>query len=93
MENNHNFDKFSVPPDNYLIWAILSTILCCMPLGVVAIVKSSSVNTLWFQGRHDEAYKAAESAKSFSIWSAGIAVILWVLYFVFAIFFGLLSAF
>ena len=25
-------------PDNYLVWAILTTILCCLPFGVVSIV-------------------------------------------------------
>jgi len=41
-----------------------------MPLGVVAIVKASKVETLWYQGRHDEAIKAAGDAKKWSIYSA-----------------------
>ncbi len=35
------------PPDNNLVWAILVTVFCCLPLGIVSIVKSSQVNTLW----------------------------------------------
>lgn len=34
-----------VPPDNNLVWAILSTVLCCLPLGIVAIIKSTQVNS------------------------------------------------
>ena len=38
-------------PNNYLVWSILVTIFCCIPFGIVAIVKSSQVNGLWAQGR------------------------------------------
>jgi len=68
------------PPDNYLVWAILSTVLCCLPLGIVSIVKSTQVNTLWAQGQPDQARAAAESAKKFAIWSAITAVVLWVIF-------------
>lgn len=67
------------PPDNHMVWAILSTILCCMPLGIVAIIKASKVEQLWYQGFHAEAQKAADDAKKWSIYSAvsigGILVI------------------
>ena len=29
------------PPDNNLVWAILCTVLCCLPLGIVSIIKST----------------------------------------------------
>lgn len=64
----------SYPPDNYLVWAILTTVLCCLPFGIVSIVKSSQVNTLWWQGRHGEAYAASESAKNWAIASAATSV-------------------
>jgi hypothetical protein len=68
------------PPDNHMVWAILSTILCCMPLGVVAIVKASKVEQLWYQGFHAEAQKAADDAKKWSIYSAVSIGVLVVLY-------------
>ena len=75
------------PPDNNLVWAILSTVLCCLPLGIVSIIKSTNVNTLWAQGQYDEARKAADDAKKFAMWSAGVAVAVWIigaiLYFAF----------
>ena len=37
------------PPDNNLVWAILS-IICCLPLGIVAIISATKVNTLWAEG-------------------------------------------
>jgi hypothetical protein len=64
----------SFPPDNHLVWGILTTVLCCLPFGIVSIVKSSQVNTLWWQGRHSEAYAASESAKNWAIASAATSV-------------------
>ena len=67
-------------PENNLVWAILCTVLCCLPLGIVAIVKSTSVEKLWLQGRYAEAEKAAADAKKWSIWGAVIFAIFMVLY-------------
>ena len=61
-------------PNNNLVWAILTTLFCCLPLGIVAIVKASQVNNLWMQGQYDAANKAAEGAKKWSVWAAGLGV-------------------
>ncbi|WP_020660910.1 CD225/dispanin family protein [Amycolatopsis benzoatilytica] len=65
------------PPDNNLVWAILATVFCCLPLGIVAIVKSSQVNTLWYQGYPAEAQRAADEARKWAMWSAlSIAILI-----------------
>jgi hypothetical protein len=63
-------------PNNNLVIAILSTVFCCLPLGIVAIVKATQVSGLWAQGQYAEAQAAADSAKKFSLWSliAGVVV-------------------
>ncbi|GAA4551035.1 CD225/dispanin family protein [Amycolatopsis samaneae] len=79
------YPNYGPPPDNNLVWAILATVLCCLPLGIVAIVKSSQVNSLWFQGMHVEARKAADDAKKWAMWSAisiGIILLLYVIFIV-----------
>src|SRR4051794_507037 len=48
----------TLPPPNYLPQAILTTLFCCLPFGVVAIVKSTQVNSLWQTGQSDAAYAA-----------------------------------
>ena len=73
------------PPDNNLVWAILVTVFCCLPLGIVSIVKSSQVNTLWAQGQFDAARKSADDAKKFALWSVGAGVAVAGLYFVFVV--------
>lgn len=70
-------------PDNYLVWAILSTLLCCLPFGIVAIVKSSKVDTLWYAGNHAEAIQASNDAKKWSIISAVVGLVGGLLYVIF----------
>ena len=79
-------------PDNNMVWAVLSTVLCCLPLGIVAIVKASNVNSLYDRGDYAGAEAAAKSAKSWAIWGAIIALILSVLYVLFVIVLGIGAA-
>jgi hypothetical protein len=73
------------PPDNNLVWAILSTVLCCLPLGVVAIVKSTQVSGLWAQGKFDDAQRAADDAKKFAMWGAIAGVVVAVIWVIIAV--------
>jgi hypothetical protein len=58
------------PPDNYLVWTILATVLCCVPLGIPAIVFSTQVNTKWGMGDYAGAQDSSKKAKNFSIAAA-----------------------
>ena len=55
------------PPPSYLAWAIISTLCCCIPFGVVAIVYASKVNSLWARGDMYGAQKASERAQLWTI--------------------------
>jgi|TARA_R110002094_G_scaffold118226_1_gene113755 hypothetical protein len=70
------------PPENNLVWAILATVLCCLPLGIVSIIKATKVRELWALGDIAGAQKAADDAKKWAIWSAVIALVGIVLYFI-----------
>lgn len=72
-------------PNNYLVWSILVTLFCCLPLGIVAIVKSSQVNGLWAQGQYAEAQNAANSAKTWAIWSMVIGLVVIAIYAIVAV--------
>ncbi|WP_082966242.1 CD225/dispanin family protein [Mycobacterium sp. E1214] len=63
-----------------MVWSILATIFCCLPFGIVAIVKSSQVNGLWAQGNYPGAQAAADSAKKWVIWSVVAGVIVAIIY-------------
>ena len=63
-------------PDTYMVWAVLVTVFCCLPFGIVSIVKASQVSSLYKQGRYQEAVAASEAAKKWAIWSAVAGVVL-----------------
>ncbi|CAN5883342.1 hypothetical protein BH09ACT7_BH09ACT7_51790 [soil metagenome] len=67
-------------PSNHLAIAILTTLFCCLPFGIVSIVKASSVNGLWAGGRYAEAEAASAAAKKWAIWSVVAAVVAYVIY-------------
>lgn len=56
-------------PDNYLIKAILSTVCCCIPLGIPAIIFASKVDSSWNSGNYEEAAENAAKAKKFTTWA------------------------
>ncbi len=62
-------------PDNYLVFAIITTVLCCLPLGIVSIIHSTKVDNLWNSGRYAEATAASNQAKQFAIYAAIAGVI------------------
>ena len=79
--------------DNNLIWAILATICCCIPTGIVAIVFSAQVNSKFAQGDVAGAQEYANNARTWAIISAVLGIIVIAIYFFVAVAGGLLSAF
>ncbi len=73
---------------NYLIPAILSTVFCCLPLGVVSIVFATQVNNKVAAGDTAGAMEASRKAKMFMMISVGlgalsliVGVVLWIIVF------------
>lgn len=65
--------------DNYLVFAILSTVLCCLPAGIPAIVYASQVNSKLQLGDVAGAQLASKNAKmwcwiSFGLFFGGAAL-------------------
>ena len=63
---------------NYLVFAILTTVLCCLPAGIPAIVYAAQVNGKLQAGDIAGAQEASKNAKMWC-WisaSAGLAVVL-----------------
>jgi hypothetical protein len=63
---------------NYLIPAILSTVLCCLPLGVISIIFATQVNGKVASGDIAGAMEASKKAKMFMFIAVGLGVLTWV---------------
>ena len=73
---NYVNDTQRVP--NYLVWSILATIFCCLPLGIVGIVFAAQVDGKLRSGDYSGAVESSKKAKLFT-WIAfgcGLAVAL-----------------
>lgn len=73
--NGYNDNNIPPCPPNYLGWSIAITLLCCMVLGIIAIVYSTRVNSLYSQGLYYEAEKASRTTKNLVIWGAVLGVV------------------
>ena len=49
---------------NYMVQSILVTLCCCLPLGIVGIVKAAEVNNRLAAGDYDGALKASGTVKT-----------------------------
>ena len=78
-------------PDNLLVWSILTTVLCCLPTGIVAIVYSAKVDGLWNSGQREEAMKAAKTAKTWCFVSLGAGLLFYIVWMNFVFVFGGIS--
>ncbi|MCK4564001.1 MAG: CD225/dispanin family protein [Verrucomicrobia bacterium] len=60
---------------NYLWQSIVVTLLCCLPLGIPAIVFAAKVNGLVTAGQIEEAKAASSKAKMWCWLSFGIGIV------------------
>ena len=66
-----------------MVLAILTTIFCCLPTGIYAIIQASKVDKLYMAGDYDGAEIAAGDAKKWSIIGIVLSVIGGLIYFLF----------
>ena len=68
----------AIPPGtvpNYLVQSILVTLCCCLPLGVVAIVYASQVNSKLAVGDHQGAVNSSNNAKKWCWIAFGLGIV------------------
>lgn len=54
-------------PSNHLIWAILCTLLCCLPFGIAAIIYAARVDKLYDTGNISGAQAASKMARNLTL--------------------------
>ena len=67
-------------PNSYLALAIISTILCCLPTGIVSIIYATQVNSAYEDGNYDKALSASKNAKTWGSVSIVVAAVGWIVY-------------
>jgi hypothetical protein len=86
----------AVPPgttvQNYLVFAILATVFCCLPAGIPAIIYAAQVNGKLQAGDVAGAQVASNNAKMWCLISLGLGLGIVALYAI-MIMLGLLSGF
>lgn len=83
-----NNQQMPPQPDNYLVWAILVTVLCCLPLGVASIIYSVKVGSLYAQGDYNGAVDASQKAKKFAMIGGIGGLVFIIIYVIFAVIAG-----
>jgi len=76
---------------NYLVWAILCTLCCCLPGGIVSIVYSAKVDGLVASGYIEQARDASNKAKMWAMISAGVGFVVYGLYFALMVIAGMME--
>ena len=87
--NPSNNQPRCYPPKNYLVEAILVTLFCCLPFGIVGIINAARVENAFYSGDETEAERLSREALKWSKIGlfAGIGVL--VFYILFVVLFGL----
>lgn len=74
-EQQQHFGAMPPRPNNYLVWCIIVTILCCLAGGIVSLVYSSKVNSLYDQGDYEGSLKASDTTRTWLIVSAVVGLV------------------
>lgn len=72
MEDNR------ICPETHLTKAIIVTVLCCMPLGIISILQASKVASLFAIGNYEEALKKSRQADKW----ANVGIIVGLIYLI-----------
>ena len=76
-------------PKNYLALAILTTIFCCLPFGIVSIVYAAKVDNYWNSGDYVNAEDASRKARGWILASIITAVVAAIAYSILIVAMGL----
>lgn len=79
------------PVPNNLVLAILTTLFCCLPLGIAGIIFATQVNSKLAAGDTAGAMEASRKAKKFSMIGIIIGIVVYVIAIILSIVLGVLG--
>jgi hypothetical protein len=82
QQNQTSQEPMMPKPDNNMALAIFTTVCCCLPFGIVGIIKASKVNEFFYMKQYQMAQQAADDAKKWSLIGLGIGIVIELIYFI-----------
>lgn len=84
QQGGYQGDAYHRPPmpKTYLVESILMILFCCLPLGIVALIKGQEVNSLYQSGQYDRAQEASDKAAYWLKWGLGVGIVVITLYII-----------
>lgn len=79
-------------PKTWLVESILVTCFCCLPFGVVGIINSTKIESLYLNGQYEQALQHSQLAKKWTLWGLWTAVAFIFLYVIFIVIVAAISA-
>lgn len=64
-------------PPSYIAWSVIATVICCIPLGIPAIVYSSMVKSAYYKGDIAKARRYSNLAQWFIILAITFGAVSW----------------
>ena len=77
-------------PSTYLPLAIIVTICCCIPFGIISILYGAKVDSCWNSGNETEARENSRKARNWALWGIAIYAVIFIVYWA-LVAFGALS--
>nr|XP_054756832.1 trafficking regulator of GLUT4 1-like [Lytechinus pictus] len=74
-------------PSDHLFFALFVTIFCCLPIGIVALIKSIQVKDKYKAGDFEGSLEASKSTKNWSIAGVIIGLIMLVICIIMLVYF------
>ena len=79
-------------PKTWLVESIIATVLCCLPLGIAALINAADVESSYRVGRYNDAVRKSQNAKNWLIWAVVAHVACWILVIGFIFMMGLAAS-
>jgi hypothetical protein len=93
MDNDSAPGGSNAKVPSYLVQAILVTLFCCLPFGIVSIVYAAQVNDKLASGDYEGAQRSSKNAKMWAWIGFGIGLVTIVLYMVLSVLGGMMSSY
>lgn len=89
---NTSYNNAPVCPKTWLVESILVTLFCCLPFGIVGIIKASQVESAFRSGDYDTAKRNSSEAGKWTKWGFFCGIGLYILYFIYICFTAFLGS-